>query len=93
MIRWLDDQAAREAAAGKTAEEFGSIAREKARMAGLWLIGATIVWYIGGWKWALIPIALAAFATVQRIIATLIAARLQQREAPRANDPQDDKIS
>lgn len=78
---WHDDLADRAAAAGKTAEEFRSGAREKARMAGLWLVATAIVWFVAGWPWVAIPAVLAVYSTVQRVSATLIAARLEEREA------------
>ena len=77
---WHDDLADRAAAAGKKAEEFRNGARRKGRMTGLWLLATALVWYVAG-PWSLIPATLAAFTTVQRISATLIAVRLEEREA------------
>lgn len=83
---WHDDLANRAAAAGKTSDEFRSGAREKARMAGIWLVATAIVWYVAGWPWVVIPAVLAVYSTVQRISASLIAMRLEEREAARAKD-------
>jgi len=81
IMGWHDDLAKRAAAAGKTSEEFRSGARQRARMAGIWLVATAIVWFAVGWPWVVIPAVLAVYSTAQRVSATLIAMRLEEREA------------
>jgi hypothetical protein len=57
-------------------QTFHAAAQRHANATGIFLIIAGIVWYVAGWKWALIPAALGAFTAVQSVSAIAIASKL-----------------
>ena len=83
---WHDALAAKSAEMGKTSAEFRAGARRKASATCLFLMAAGAVAYFGGWAWALLPGAVAAWSAFQTMSATLIASRLEVLEAQRPSD-------
>lgn len=67
---------------GKTAAQFKMAAQKHANAS--WFYGAigAAVWYFANWKWAAIPLALAAFVALQSISATLIATKMERLQGP-----------
>lgn len=77
----LHDKLAQKAISmGKGAEEFTATAQKHANASVFYLIIGGIVWYILGWKWALIPFGLALYVGFQSVSSTLIAIRLEKLE-------------
>jgi len=79
---WHDSLAVRAIAMGKTATDFHRGAQNKANAAWLFLVVAGVVWYFVDWRWALIPVAIAAFSALQSVSATLVATRLEKVQRP-----------
>jgi Flp pilus assembly protein TadB len=90
---WHDSLAARAFVIGKSAVEFKRGARRIAVATGGLLVIAAGVWHFTSWTWALIPAALAAFAGLQSVSATLVAARLEKLEQELPRDPQNQPVS
>lgn len=78
---WHDTLAAKSADQGKTAADFRTGARRKARATILFLFLAGVVAYLAGWPWALLPGVLAAWSAFQSRSALMIASRLEAIEA------------
>ena len=77
---WHDSLAIKSSQMGKTAADFKSGARRKARTTVAWLIATAAVWYFVSLPWALIPMALAAWNAFQIVSATMIGNRLEKME-------------
>jgi hypothetical protein len=62
---------------GKTASEFNDAAHNHANATWLFIVVAGAIWYFFGWKWALIPGALAIYSAFQSVSSTMVATRLE----------------
>lgn len=72
-----DRLAARAVLQGQTSQHFKATAQEHARVVWLCLIGGALLWYFGGWKWAAVPLALAAYAATQQINSLLLERKIR----------------
>ncbi len=74
----LHDKLAQKAVSmGKSSSGFKAAAQKHANATWLLIVVAGVVWYFFGWAWALIPLALGAYTTIQSISATMVATRLE----------------
>lgn len=81
---------------GNTPEQFRAAAQRHANAFWFYAAIAGGLWYFLDWRWALLPLGLAALVAVQGVSSTLVARRLEQRTAARdqpvafdLNDPAD----
>ena len=68
-------------------QTFHAAAQRHANATWVFLLIAGIVWYVAGWKWALIPAALGVFTAVQSVIAIAIASKLATLYEKRGRKP------
>lgn len=71
-----DRLAARAVLQGHTSQHFKATAQEHNRVVWLCLIGGALLWHFGGWKWAAVPLALAAYFLTRRICSLLLARKI-----------------
>jgi hypothetical protein len=77
---------------GRNPQAFHAAAQRHANATWVLLIIAGIVWYVAGWKWALIPAALGAFTIVQSVSATSIASKLATLYEKRGRKPLEEGL-
>ena len=63
---------------GHRAPEFATAAQRHADAFWWALIGAALVWWLAGWKWALIPVAGAGWLVFKSVSASLIQRHLEK---------------
>jgi hypothetical protein len=73
--------------AGRRAADFASAAQRNANAFWFYAVAVAIVWWLAGWKWALMPTALALYCAINSVSATLIQTRLERLEAS-SNTPE-----
>lgn len=65
---------------GNTPAQFRAAAQRHANAFWIWVALGGAVWFIFGFWWALIPLAVALFKTAQSVSSTLVAQKLEDRE-------------
>jgi hypothetical protein len=76
-MSWFQTLALHAHSKGHRAKSFAVAAQRHANAFWFVLIGAGIVWWLAGWKWALIPAAVALWLAFKSLSATLIQGHLE----------------
>ncbi|HEY8538551.1 MAG TPA: hypothetical protein VIL28_06770 [Steroidobacteraceae bacterium] len=79
-MKAFDSMARKAHALGRVSKDFALAAEHDAGAAGLLASCACLLWWIGGWKWAVLPALAALWAVTNWATATLVKARLEKLE-------------